>query len=286
MGPKPLRVLLQGGTGNQLMQLVFARFAAEKTERKAIVYKTLLESNLRNTRGVTNRNLSTIIPKISIIGKTPFHKWIFARLLRRLSIFKSLVISDRGLVKTDIVNVVHQGKDAEFIITHATSPELFSSRFRSLWKEVYDELPKSMSPTSFGLHIRRGDYLKGTSGFVSLPLDYYRRAIEHVFEQLPNLERRIMLFSDDPGWGQVNLKDSRWELEIASGTPEEDLAAMAAMRALVISNSSLSAVAAHLGESFGQLQLVICPNQWLSNPERKALGDLRKPSWISLPIQA
>ena len=102
---------------------------------------------------------------------------------------------------------------------------------------------------------------------------------------MPQLERRIVLFSDDPDWGRAHLNDSSWELEIASGTPEEDLAAMAAMRALVISNSSLSAIAAHLGESFGELQLVICPDQWLSDPERKALGDLRKPSWISLPIQ-
>ena len=102
---------------------------------------------------------------------------------------------------------------------------------------------------------------------------------------MPHLERRIVLFSDDPEWGQVHLQDSSWELGIADGTPEEDLAAMAAMQALVISNSSLSAIAAHLGESFGEMKLVICPDQWLSNPERKALGDLRKLSWLSLPIQ-
>ena len=120
---------------------------------------------------------------------------------------------------------------------------------------------------------------------MALPLSYYRRAIHRVIEQMPQLERRVVLFSDDPDWGKAHLKDSSWELEIASGTPEEDLAVMAAMQALVISNSSLSAIAAHLGESFGALQLVICPDQWLSDPSRKALGDLRKPSWLSLPIQ-
>ena len=121
---------------------------------------------------------------------------------------------------------------------------------------------------------------------MALPLDYYRRAIQRVFGQMPQLERRILLFSDDPDWGLAHLRHPSWQLEIASGTPEEDLAAMAAMRALVISNSSLSAIAAHLGESFGALQLVICPDQWLSDPSRKALGDLRKPSWVTLTIQS
>ena len=120
---------------------------------------------------------------------------------------------------------------------------------------------------------------------MALPLGYYRGGIQRIFEEMPQLERRIVLFSDEPNWGQAHLSDSSWELKIASGTPEEDLAAMAAMQALVISNSSLSAIAAHLGESFGEMQLVICPDQWLSDPSRKALGDLRKPSWISLPIQ-
>ena len=103
---------------------------------------------------------------------------------------------------------------------------------------------------------------------------------------MPQLERRILLFSDDPDWGQAHLSDPSWQLEAASGTPEEDLAAMAAMRALVISNSSLSAIAAHLGETFGALHLVVCPDQWLSDPSRKALGDLRKPSWVTLSIQS
>ena len=101
---------------------------------------------------------------------------------------------------------------------------------------------------------------------MALPLGYYRRGIQRIFEEMPQLERRIVLFSDEPDWGQAHLNDPSWELEIASGTPEKDLAAMAAMRALVISNSSLSAIAAHLGESFRALQLVICPDQWLSNP--------------------
>ena len=120
---------------------------------------------------------------------------------------------------------------------------------------------------------------------MALPLDYFQRAIALIFEQRPHLERRVQLFSDDPEWGQAHLTSPDWHLEISTGTPEEDLASMAAMQALVISNSSLSAVAAHLGECFGRLDLVICPDQWLSDPSRKALGDLRKPGWITLPIQ-
>jgi hypothetical protein len=171
------------------------------------------------------------------------------------------------------------------LITHGTTTLLFEAPFEEAWLDIYRRLPQVRAQAGLGLHLRRGDYLNPSSGFMALPLGYYRRGIQRIFEEMPHLERRIVLFSDDPDWGQVHLNDPSWDLEIARGTPEEDLAAMAAMRALVISNSSLSAIAAHLGESFGEMQLVICPDQWLSDPSRKALGDLRKPSWISLPIQ-
>ena len=283
---KPLRLLIQGGTGNQLMQVTLARFASEITGRKLVVYRTLLDSTLRAARGVTERYLTTIISSLSIIDQAPFHGWIYARLTRRLNIFNFLTICDNDIIEFGVSGAIENKSDAEFIISHATTPELFSPRFNKMWQDIYHELPRAESLDGLGVHLRRGDYLNPDSGFMPLPLDYYKRAIKRVFEELPELGRRVVLFSDDPQWGRVYLNDPSWELQIAIGTAEEDLAAMAGMEALVISNSSFSAVAAHLGESFGTLKVVICPDQWLSDPNRKALGDLRKHSWISLPIQA
>ncbi|UPM49195.1 alpha-1,2-fucosyltransferase [Synechococcus sp. A10-1-5-1] len=273
-------LLIQGGLGNQLLQWVLASTLAAGKQREVRIDTTLMRSWSRSKRGLSQREISPLLDPADKI----WHHWLLARARRRLRPLDRSTLTDVQLLAIASSEEL-LALTPDRLITHGTTPLLFEAPFKEQWLDVHRRLPRVRAQAGLGVHLRRGDYLNPASGFMAIPLSYYRRAIQRVFEQMPQLERRIVLFSDDPDWGQVHLNDASWELEIASGTPEEDLAAMATMRALVISNSSLSAIAAHLGESFGGLQLVICPDQWLSNPERKALGDLRKPSWISLPIQ-
>ena len=276
----PLQLLIQGGLGNQLLQWVLATTLATRQERELRIDCTLMHSWSRAKRGLSQRQIS---PLLGLADKV-WHHWLLVRAVRRLHPLDRSTLTDAQLLAAGTSEEL-LALTPNRLITHGTTPLLFESSFEEAWLDIHRRLPQVQTKAGLGLHLRRGDYLNPSSGFMALPLGYYRRGIQRIFEQMPHLERRIVLFSDDPAWGQVHLQDSSWELGIAGGTPEEDLAAMAAMQALVISNSSLSAIAAHLGESFGGLQLVICPDQWLSDPERKALGDLRKPNWISLPIQ-
>ena len=275
-----LDLLIQGGLGNQLLQWVLASTLAARQRRKLRIDMTLMRSWSRSRRGLSQRQISPLLDS----PDKAWHHWLLARARRRTHPQERSTLTDAQLLELSSSEELLK-LTPDRLITHATTPLLFEAPFEEAWLDIYQRLPKVRAQAGLGLHLRRGDYLNPASGFMALPLGYYRRGIQRIFEQMPQLERRIVLFSDDPDWGQAHLSDSSWELKIASGTPEGDLAAMAAMQALVISNSSLSAIAAHLGESFGEMQLVICPDQWLSDPSRKALGDLRKPSWISLPIQ-
>ena len=276
----PLQLLIQGGLGNQLLQWVLASTLAAQQERALRIDSTLMRSWSRSRRGLSQRQITPLLGPADKI----WHHWLLARALRRLRPLDRATLTDAQLLALGSSEEL-LALTPDRLITHGTTPLLFEAPFEEAWLDIYRRLPQVRAQAGLGLHLRRGDYLSPASGFMALPLGYYRRGIQRIFEQMPHLERRIVLFSDDPEWGQVHLQDSSWELGIADGTPEEDLAAMAAMQALVVSNSSLSAIAAHLGESFGEMKLVICPDQWLSDPSRKALGDLRKPSWISLPIQ-
>ena len=276
----PLQLLIQGGLGNQLLQWVLARTLAAQQEREMRIDGTLMRSWSRSRRGLSQRQISPLLGPADKV----WHHWLVARTVRRLRPLDRSTLTDAQLLSAGTSEELLALKP-DRLMTHGTTPLLFQAPFEEAWLDIHRRLPQVQTKAGLGLHLRRGDYLNPASGFMALPLGYYRRAIQRIFEQMPHLERRVVLFSDDPDWGQAHLSDSSWELKIASGTPEEDLAAMAAMQALVISNSSLSAIAAHLGESFGEMQLVICPDQWLSDPNRKALGDLRKPSWISMPIQ-
>ena len=261
------------------MQLVLASALATRHKRELLVDATLIRSRTRFKRGLSQRQLSPLLGP----AHQAWHHWLLARARRRLRPLDGSTLTDAQLLALSSSEEL-LALTPDRLITHGTTPLLFEAPFEEAWLEIHRRLLTVQTQAGLGLHLRRGDYLNPSSGFMALPLGYYRRAIQRVFEQMPQLDRRIVVFSDDPDWGQAHLSDSSWDLEIASGTPEEDLAAMAAMQALVISNSSLSAIAAHLGESFGEMQLVIGPDQWLSDPNRKALGDLRKTSWISLPI--
>ena len=277
---RKLDLLIQGGLGNHLLQWVLASTLATRLERELRIDSTLMRSWSRSRRGLSQREISPLLGS----ADKAWHHWLLARVRRRTHPLDGSTLTDAQLLALSSSEEL-LALTPDRLITHGTTPLLFEAPFEEAWQDIHRRLPRVQTKAGLGLHLRRGDYLNPSSGFIALPLDYYRRAIQRIFEEMPQLERRIVLFSDDPDWGQAHLSDSSWELKIASGTPEEDLSAMAAMRALVISNSSLSAIAAHLGESFGRLQLVICPDQWLSDPNRKALGDLQKPSWISLPIQ-
>ena len=275
-----LDLLIQGGLGNQLLQWVLASTLTARQQRELRIDRTLMRSWSRAKRGLSQRQISPLVGPADKV----WHHWLLARAFRRLRPLDRSTLTDSQLLSAGTSEEL-LALTPDRLMTHGTTPLLFDAPFEEAWLDIHRRLPQVQTQAGLGLHLRRGDYLNPSSGFMALHLGYYRRGIQRIFEEMPQLERRIVLFSDEPDWGQAHLNDPSWELEIASGTPEKDLAAMAAMRALVISNSSLSAIAAHLGESFGALQLVICPDQWLSDPERKALGDLRKRSWISLPIQ-
>ncbi len=281
---QPITLLLQGGLGNQLLQVVLAHTFAAYQKRPLQVDTTLLKSQSRLQRGLTQRALEEWLASQLPTSPPVWHHWLGARLRRRLFPLDGKILTDPQLLQANSAEELLQPPGPDLVISHGTSPLLFDKPFQKAWAEIHQQLPKMQPLAAVGLHLRRGDYLNPKSGFMPLPLSYYRKALELVFAKQPELPRHVQLFSDEPAWGMEHMSSAHWQLELQEGSPEQDLAAMSRMRALVISNSSLSAIAAHLGESFGSLQIVVCPEQWLGDPNRPVLGDLRKPSWISLSI--
>jgi len=263
---------------------VLARTLAAHAERPLQVDTTLLQSQSRLQRGLTQRTLEAWLASQLPVSPPVWHHWLGARLQRRLVPLHGQILTDPQLVQANSAKELLQAPFPDLVISHGTSPLLLDKPFQEAWAEIHQQLPKTEPLAAVGLHLRRGDYLNKPSGFMPLPLSYYRKALELVFARQPELPRRVQLFSDEPNWGMEHLSSAHWQLELQEGSPEQDLAAMSRMRGLVISNSSLSAIAAHLGESFGSMEIVVCPEQWLRDPSRPVLGDLRKPSWISLSI--
>jgi hypothetical protein len=281
-----LILLLQGGLGNQLLQLALAETLAAVFDRELVGSTVLLDSRSRRLRGLTARSISPVLRARLHCVPSPWTHHLPARLLARLADpVRSGVLTDRTLLaavrhpplldRLARVRVIH---------SHATHLALFGPEFSAAWRGIQQAVlshRRGQAP-KLALHVRRTDYLLTRSGFHVLGEPYYRAALEcalasggHAGAGAPLL---VNVFSDDPTWCSAHLQDPRWRLEFSGGTPEQDLAAMAQAETLITGNSSLSAVAAHLAQLRDPLTRVITPERWLLKDGGR-LGDLRKPGW-------
>ncbi|MFN9631154.1 MAG: alpha-1,2-fucosyltransferase [Cyanobacteriota bacterium] len=296
----PLRLLLQGGLGNQLFQAVLASTLAARWGRPLVVDPVLLGSRLRRLRGLTPRSLSPLVAQLlpDAVQATPWHHWVGARLAARgPGTAPPWLLTDAALAQAAAEGSLLEGLEAiRLLRTHATHPALYTPPFEAAWRAVAAALKPmggSAEPPAFALHARRGDYLHPRSGFFPLQATYYRRALA-TLQGHPAIAARgsltdggrppvLHVFSDDPAWCRAQLGGAGWELRLEEGSPETDLARLASAHTLVLSNSSFSAVAGHLARLRDPTSLVLCPDRWLLKEDGR-LGDLRSPDWQTVEV--
>lgn len=279
-----LQLLLQGGLGNQLLQLVLAESLAKALGRRLIGSTVLLGSRSRRLRGLTRRSVSPLVLERLTLQTVPWHRCLAQRVAARLGLAHMAgVLTDGSLIEmARRDSLLHQLDWVQLIHTHATHPALFGEEFTASWQSTLDSLRACgpQGPVGVGVHVRRTDYLNPRSGFVLLGEPYYRAALARALAALHANPRPtvVSVFTDDPAWCRTHLQDPRWQLEISGGTPEQDLSAMMQARVLITGNSSLSAIAAHLAQLRDPSTLVFTPEHWLLNADGR-LGDLRKADW-------
>jgi len=245
-----------------LFQVALARALAERFGRRLVVDPVLLSSRLRRLRGVTPRFLSPLLAQLLPEPQaTPWHRQARARLAARLASRRSgggpvWALTDAGLARAAAEgDPLERLGGIRLLRTHATHPALYGPAFESAWRAIATALQPlaGPEPPALAAHVRRGDYLHPRAGFFPLPAEYYRRALA--------------------------LGGIGWELRVETGGPEDDLARLASARALILSNSSFSAVAAHLARLRDPSTPVVCPDRWLLREDGR-LGDLRGPDWL------
>jgi hypothetical protein len=284
---EPLLLLPQGGLGNQLFQVVLARTLAERFGRRLVVDPVLLRSRLRRLRGVTPRDLSPLLRQLLPEARhTPWHRRAASRLGARWpGPGLDGLLTDAGLARAAAGgDLLERLGGIRLLRTHATHPALYGEPFTPAWRAIARALQPlaGPEPPTVALHARRGDYLHPRSGFLPLQPGYYQRALALLAGPLGEEGRGaspvLHVFSDDPAWCRAHLGLPGWEVRVEAGHPETDLARLAAARALILSNSSFSAAAAHLARLRDPATPVIAPDRWLLVEDGR-LGDLRGPDW-------
>lgn len=132
------------------------------------------------------------------------------------------------------------------------------------------------------LHIRRGDYIKNPKNVATYglcTLDYYRAAIQHVYERIE--QPYFFIFSDDIIWVKDNLKIDLPCLYIDHNYGAEsynDMRLMSLCRHHIIANSSFSWWGAWLNP-FPE-KIVVAPKKWFVNENN--IEDLYPQGWMVL----
>lgn len=284
------QVYLFGGLGNQLFQYYFGIFLGVAQNRK-VVYNESLATFYGNNHGTslstklrmpTDRGsafLSRLLTiKVKFLGKLQKklkHNWI-----SRLCGF--YIAPKNGFIPSEKLDVNSKHYVGYFqtwrYFEAIEGKKHFHTNFQAKLSVEYIRIAHLIkSGKSFGIHIRRGDYLALSGEFGILAIDYYERALK-VLEI--ESEANIFVFSDDIEDARSFLSGISLGLKlnyVAETDPLESLLLLGECQKICISNSTFGYWAAMLGNA----ENVVAPAKWFRNLEDPR--DLLHPNWISIP---
>lgn len=303
-------VKMKGRLGNQLFQYAFAKALSIKLNDPdiGIDWKSVHERHIEDNDGwedsikdfnvkYTNElqklnrfqivlfNLAELIEriqnKISQFTKKPYEiPSAFAVFLSRFGIF----YYRNGFVKFSYPKHIK----TKIIYGYFESPKYFENIDLIIKKEItprYQPISENMdlykiikNNETICVSIRRGDfYSKDNASIYGVCSDkYYTDAVELIKKKSPNSV--IVIFSDDIQWAKENLHfDGRVYFESGKDPLWEKLRLMYSCKHFVISNSTFSWWAQHLGRDSGKI--VVAPSVWRNDRKK---NDIWENNWTYL----
>lgn len=297
-------VRLKGGLGNQMFQYAIGRTLAYKNNDKlALDLTPFLNQNEKDSLreySLSVFNINAELTTLSKIGQNfPlifFLKnisYVITKIKKITKLQKYIREKDSKYFQFQKKNLSLSGntylngywqnekyfKDIEHIIrqdfTFKNKPD----------NKNYQVLDKINATNSVSLHIRRGDYVNNyriSKRFNVLSLDYYKKAINLVFEKINSPV--FFVFSNDIPWVKenLNLHKNFYFIDHNQTKDYEDLRLMSNCKHHIIANSTFSWWGAWLSENDGKI--VIAPKQWLTKEGVDETGgvDIVPNEWIKL----
>jgi hypothetical protein len=270
---------LQGGLANQLLQAALISTEERIPVGKLDVSDCLFNSRLRSFRAVTRRGISQLFS--SQVVMFPGYRQISSRIRLRIPLFRETLF-DGALHRTHTCGKrVYKGD--------GLTPNVFSSEYNQYWISILDQLDCMFgicsSPPSVSVHVRWGDYCtvktQMNSGLYPLPRAYFLSALAVLRASGADLSEACF-FSDSPAQVQQAFKGSlNTPIRVSHArSPEEDLWMMSYSPRLILSNSTLSCVAAHLSKMRQNCVEVFAPSRWFLRDGLSSRLDLRQTGWM------
>lgn len=277
-----IRVVLQGGLGNQMFQYAAGRALAERNNTDVILDLSWFDQEFDT--GITPREYE--LSSFTLDLNTAKY---LQTLRQKLQLRSAKIYAEPhfhydpsfvSLPKNTVLNGYFQS-EKYFAQIRSTLLDDFNWKHQPKGKnkKLYEQIRSDLSSVS--VHVRRGDYVsnKSAAKFHGLTgVEYYKKAVALVEKKINTPS--LYVFSDDPEWCKKNLKFKQQTTYISHNTDgSEDMRLMKACRHNIIANSSFSWWGAWLNESPDKI--VIAPKQWFSHSESNT-KDIIPNSWQKL----
>ena len=291
-------IRLQGGLGNQMFQLAFAKSLSVQHHQPLLLDTSLLKTIGSNQPDFTVRSYALDIfqhgleiateSRVKRYLNYPFYKKClkFLRLPYPKAFFEDPKGSP-GQLNNISFPVILEGywQSEAYFHQHAELiREMFSFR-QSEMAEVETIASEIARENAVAIHVRRGDYVTNPAAkevLGTLEMSYYTRSIDKILQMVNNPV--FYVFSDEQDWVKSNFLP-HVEYRLIEKSPQYqdyyDLFLMSRCKHNIIANSSFSWWAGWLNSNPNKI--VIAPHRWFKADQlhRYATG-LIPGSWHSL----
>jgi hypothetical protein len=253
-----MRILLRGGLGNQLFQVLMGLEIERRFGEKVLFSDLMLRDGLISDHTLKWPNYTRALG----LAQKEMGKYSGAALRLLASVVNRLEFEEKSLFgllsSRHEMNLQPAKCQARWLDTPGSSSEIDEVDVRSLRTFILDNFPSIESPPTdfFALHLRLGDFevLSDTYGEL---MSVYLPGVGKYLDSLSGSFTRVILFSDEPLRAKEALRGSyHGEVDLASSfcsTTEEEFRLMMDAKAIAISNSTFSWWAARLGSAVSVL---------------------------------
>lgn len=259
-------VRIYGGLGNQIFQYLYGQYLADKTGAEVYFYYGVTKSKKAEKRDF---ELQRVFPEIRVksnwiiafMSKYKIIEFIF-RKTRPLQYLFRVIFEHRENGYSN--NVVNRGR---LFVGYWQNVDMLKDQLElircSNWSArltplLGDAIYTNIDKNSVALHVRRGDYLKLSTIYHRVTMEYYLTALRLISKDY--VVSKVFVFSDDIEWCRENLDLVNYDVQyMDKGGVVEDFAAISNCKHKIIANSTFSLLAALLSPQDG---LIIAPEYW------------------------
>jgi hypothetical protein len=251
--------ILQGGLGNYLFQ-ISAGYAAALNQNKEYIGSLY---GLQTGHNHISTYFNNILRKIKFT-ETPISNFAYKEI---------------GFNFNKIPNF-----DKDIILTGYFQSEKYFKNYKNEIISLYEITEEDDSfllekygnfKNSCSINVRRGDYLKLSNYHYNQTLDYYKKAVSMLDENL-----KYFIISDDIKWCKDNFIFLNNVIFVEDNKDYQDLYLVSKCEHNIITNSTFGWWGAWLNKNPNKK--VICPNKWFGSAFHESFDDIYPEGWIRI----